>query len=130
MVSEDQKSRINMDRYKIDICASILTVAALLSACATNQPVDVATTEPPRPEPVVPAGYQKIAPAPIDSSEQMLAQTATIFRGVLKDVRFTYDDCAGPRTTYVFSDSTTLMGTQVQPQVTVRVFGGPTPYDT
>lgn len=119
-----------MDRYKTHICASILTVAALLSACATNQPVDVAATEPPRLEPVAPAGYQKIAPAPVHSSEQMLAQTATIFRGVLKEVHFTYDDCAGPRTNYVFSDSTTMTGAQVQPQVTVRVFGGPTPYGT
>lgn len=119
-----------MGRYKVGICARIITVAALLSACAMNQPAGVEILEPPRPEPVVPAGYQKIAPAPIDSSQQMLAQTATIFRGVLKEVHFTYDDCAGPRTNYVFSDSTTLIGTQVQPQVTIRVFGGPTPYGT
>jgi hypothetical protein len=125
-----RKRGINMDRDNIQLFASILVIAALFSACATNQRVDVAGTEAPRPEPVVPAGYQKIAPAPVDTSQQMLAQTATIFRGVLREVYFTYDDCAGPRTNYVFSGSATLVGTQVQPQVTVRVFGGPTPYGT
>ena len=90
----------------------------------------VAIGEPLRPEPVVPTGYRKIAPGAVNSSEQVLAQTATIFRGVLKDVQFTYDDCAGARTNYVFSNSTSLIGTQVQPQVTLRVFGGPTPYGT
>ncbi|HEV8580093.1 MAG TPA: hypothetical protein VGX68_13560 [Thermoanaerobaculia bacterium] len=119
-----------MDRCKILAFASIFTVAILLSACKTAQPVSVATLEPERPEPVLPAGYQKLAPAPVDSSQQMLAQTATIFRGLLKEVRFTYDECAGPRTHYVFSDAATLAGTQVQSQVTVKVLGGPTPYGT
>jgi len=119
-----------MGRYKIHICASILAVAMLLSGCRPKQPDNVATTQPPRPEPIVPAGYEKIAPAPTDSSEQMLAQTATIFRGVLKDAKFTYDDCAGPRTNYVFSDSKSLVGTQVESQVTLKVLGGPTPNGT
>lgn len=57
----------------------------------------------------------------------MLAQTATIFRGSLKSVQFTYDDCAGPRTNYVFSDSDSLLGDKVQATVTLRVLGGPTP---
>jgi hypothetical protein len=53
----------------------------------------------------VPAGYKKIAPASLDDSGQMLGQTAAIFRGSLKSVQFTYEGCAGPRTNYVFSDS-------------------------
>src|SRR4051812_13359796 len=61
-------------------------------------------------EPIVPAGYQKIAPAPADNSKEMLGQTSTIFRGSLKDVQFTYDGCAGPRTEYVFSNSSPLLG--------------------
>lgn len=128
--SRDEKKRINMDRFKMHKCAGILALAVLLLGFSSKQPDDVATNEPPRPEPVVPTGYKKIAPGAVDSSEQMLAQTATIFRGVLKDVQFTYDDCAGARTNYVFSDSTSLVGTQVQAQVTLKVFGGPTPYDT
>lgn len=112
------------------LVASVLTVAALLSACAAPRPSGLAPLEPPRPEPVVSPGYQKIAPAPLDSPAQMLAQTAAVFRGVLKDVSFGYDDCAGPRTHYVFSDATTLVGVQVQPQVMLKVFGGPTPYGT
>jgi hypothetical protein len=112
------------------ILASILAITALISGCRAKQPDDLAATEPPRPEPVVPVGYQKIAPGPVDSSVEMLRQTATIFRGVLKDVQFTYDDCAGPRTNYVFADSTTLLGAKVQSEVTLRILGGPTPYGT
>jgi hypothetical protein len=57
----------------------------------------------------------------------MLAQTATVFRGSLKSVQFTYDGCSGPRTNYVFSDSSSLLGTVVESTVTVKVLGGPTP---
>jgi hypothetical protein len=57
----------------------------------------------------------------------MLAQTATMFRGSLKSVQFTYDGCAEPRTNYVFSDSSSLVGAQVQSTVTLKVLGGPTP---
>jgi hypothetical protein len=60
----------------------------------------------------------------------MLAQTATIFRGTLNDVKFTYDDCAGPRINYVFSDAIALAGTEVQSRVTLKVLGGPTPRGT
>src|ERR1700674_103279 len=35
-------------------------------------------------EPVVPAGYTKVAPLPADSSAGILSQTATVFRGSLK----------------------------------------------
>jgi hypothetical protein len=85
------------------------------------------TTGPPLLEPVVPADYRKIPPAPVDDAGQMLAQTATVFRGSLKRVHFTYDDCAGPRTNYVFSDSSSLIGAQVQSTVTLKMLGGPTP---
>src|SRR6185295_6635523 len=44
----------------------------------------------------------------------MMRQTATIFRGSLKSVQFTYDGCAGPRTSYVLSEFFHLVGTQVQ----------------
>jgi hypothetical protein len=57
----------------------------------------------------------------------MLAQTATVFRGSLKSVQFTFDGCSGPRTNYVFSDSSSLLGTKVDSTVTLKVLGGPTP---
>jgi hypothetical protein len=111
------------------ICAGMLAATVLLAGCATER-AGSADIKPPLPEPSLPVGYQKIAPAAVETSRQMLAQTATIFRGVLKEIHFTYDDCAGPRTNYVFHDATTLVGAQVQPQVTVRGYGGPTPYGT
>jgi hypothetical protein len=86
--------------------------------------------EPPREEPAVPAGYRKIAPGPVDSPTQMLSQTAAIFRGKLKEVHFTYDLCGGPRTLYVFGDSSSLAGVAVEPNVTVKVLGGQTPAGT
>jgi hypothetical protein len=121
-----------MDRYRIRAGACVLALAALLSGCpSSRRPAeDVTVIEPPLSEPAVPAGYQKIAPAPLDGPELMLAQTASVFTGTLKDVKFTYDDCAGPRIHYVFSDSTTLMGTQLESQVAVKVLGGPTPHGT
>lgn len=117
----------NMSWRSFRLSANLLAFAVLLSGCQSRPPGAQITNGPPLPEPVVPAGYQKIPPAPIDDSAQMLAQTATIFRGSLKGVQFTYDDCAGPRTDYVFSDSSSLAGTPVQSTVTLAVLGGPTP---
>ena len=55
-----------------------------------------------------------------------------MFRGTLKDVRFTFENCAGPRTdfSYVFSDASPLLGTRVDSAVSVKVLGGPTPNGT
>ena len=119
-----------MDSHRFHTYAGIFMMALLFSACSSKKPNEVGTTEPPLPEPSVPSGYQKIAPLPFESSQQILAQTATIFRGVLKEVKFTYDDCAGPRTNYVFSNSSTLAGTQIDPNVTLKILGGPTPRGT
>jgi hypothetical protein len=118
---------------KLCLFASLSAVIALLSGCRSKPPAQQSTTGEPQqalPEPVVPAGYQKIAPAPMDTSAQMLGQTATIFRGVLKDVKFTYENCAGPRTNYVFSDSSSIAGEKVASEVNLRVLGGPTPRGT
>lgn len=105
-----------------------LSIGLLLIVGCRSRPLgQQTTTGPPLLEPAVPAGYQKVAPAPVDDSRQMLAQTATVFRGSLKSIQFTYDGCSGPRTNYVFSDSSSLLGTQVQSTVTVKVLGGPTP---
>jgi hypothetical protein len=60
----------------------------------------------------------------------MLAQTSAVIRGTIKDVRFTYDDCGGPRTNYIFSDSSSLLGSPVTSEVTLSVLGGPTPNGT
>jgi hypothetical protein len=117
----------NMSWRSFRLSANLLAVAILLSGCQSRPPGAQITNGPPLPEPVVPAGYQKIPPAPIDDSSQMLAQTATIFRGSMKSLLFTYDDCSGPRTDYVFSDSSSLAGTPVQSTVTLAVLGGPTP---
>jgi hypothetical protein len=116
-----------MSWRRFHLSANLLAVAMLISGCQSRPPGEQSTSGPPLLEPIVPAGYQKIPPAPIDDSAQMLAQTATIFRGLLKSVQFTYDGCAGPRTDYVFSDSSSLAGTQVPSTVTLKVLGGPTP---
>src|SRR5829696_3182551 len=98
-----------------------LSVLLLLFAgCKSKPPGQQVTTGPALQEPIVPAGYQKIAPAAADDSRGMLAQTATIFRGSLKNVQFTYDGCSGPRTNYVFSDSSSLLGTAVESTVTLK----------
>ena len=81
-----------MRGHKIRTGASILILAIWFSGCRSEQSDEVTTTEPPQQEPVVPVGYRKIAPASVDSSKQMLKQTASIFTGALKDVQFTYDD--------------------------------------
>jgi hypothetical protein len=81
-------------------------------------------------EPVLPAGYTKIAPGPASSSAQILAQTASVFRGTLKDVSLTYDDCGGPRIVYGFSGNSPLLGETVNPQVSVKILGGQTPRGT
>jgi hypothetical protein len=116
----------NMSWRRFYLCA-LPAVALLLLGCRSKPQGEHTTITPPLLEPVVPAGYKKIAPASLDDSGQMLGQTAAIFRGSLKSVQFTYEGCAGPRTNYVFSDSSSLVGERVQSTVTVRVLGGPTP---
>lgn len=109
--------------YKVGAC--VLLASILIPACRRPaQPERLVL------EPQVPAGYTKIAPAPADTSAQMLAQTSAVFRGTIKDVRFTYDDCGGPRTNYIFSDSSSLLGSPVSSEVTLSVLGGPTPNGT
>jgi hypothetical protein len=120
---------VNNHQLGILVCCIIL---ATTSGCR-RAPVDADTGppgEPQREEPVVPAGYTKIPPAPLDTPTQMLAQTAAIFRGTLKRVHLTYDLCGGPRTVYVFEDSSSLAGLAVEPNVTLKVLGGQTPAGT
>jgi hypothetical protein len=109
----------------------ILACCAILAATGgCRRPVDTDTGppgEPPREEPAIPAGYKKIAPAALGSPTQMLSQTATIFRGKLKEIRLAYDLCGGPRTHYVFGDASALAGVAVDPNVTLKVLGGQTP---
>jgi hypothetical protein len=105
---------------------------AATSGCH-RAPSDADTGPPGEPaveEPAIPAGYGKIAPTPLDSPTEMLAHTAAIFRGTLKDVRFTFDLCGGPRTLYVFEDSASLAGVAVEKNVTLKVLGGQTPAGT
>jgi len=113
----------------------ILACCAILAATGGCQRARVSTDtgppgEPPRDEPPIPAGYSKIAPAPADTPAQMLAQTAAIFRGKLKEIRLTYDLCGGPRTQYVFGDASSLAGVAVNANVTLKVLGGKTPAGT
>jgi hypothetical protein len=123
--------------HKLYVGAGLASVVFGLSGCrwwhhaSPQEPSNpVTSTVPVLREPVVPVGYTKIPPAPADSSGGILAQTATVFRGKLKDVQFTYDDCGGPRTSYVFSDASPLLGEVVSSDVNLSVLGGPTPRGT
>ncbi len=114
----------------VPLLTCVVAITALLSGCRSKPPVAEVPTGPPVLEPNVPAGYTKIAPAAADGSTAMLAQTAAIFRATLKEVRFTYNDCSGPRTNYVFSDASSIAGETVPAETTLKVFGGPTPRGT
>lgn len=81
-------------------------------------------------EPKIPPGYTKIIPRAVEDSKDMLSQTATIFQGQLKRIYFTYDECAGPRTNYIFSQTKTLIGSNVDSEVNLKTFGGPLPTGT
>ena len=109
------------------IAAAVSVVVTALACQKTPRSGVQETSGDPLPEPVVPPGYQKIAPQAVDDATGMLSQTATIFSGSLKDIRFTFENCAGPRTNYVFSDASSLAGSPVQSEVTLKVLGGPTP---
>ena len=108
-----------------------LALCALLGACQSwsTQPTSV-VEEPARAEPALPAGYVKTPPAPAQTSRAILSQTAAVFIGRVVSVKHTFDDCAGPRTNYVISEARSLFGTEVPSQVTLSVFGGPTPRGT
>ena len=102
-------------------------VSANKMKCQTECPLDTKYSADPPPEPRIPSGYVKIAPESFEKSTKIFAQTATVFSGVLKEVRFTYDPCAGPRTHYIFEEATTVIGTPVRGELTLKSFGGPTP---
>jgi hypothetical protein len=101
---------------------------ALLAGCQRDRstPGSTETVEQIE-EPVLPAGYTKVAPAPYDTAAQILAQTGSIFKGKLTAVQLAYDNCGGPRTQYVFSDGVSLAGVAVGPDVTLKVLGGKMP---
>ena len=105
----------------------VLALGAALGGCRPKQPAGQVTTGPETPTPIIPAGYQKIAPGPADDSTGMLRQTAVVFRGVVKDIQFTFDNCGGPRTKYVFGDSSALLGALPAGDISLKVLGGPTP---
>jgi hypothetical protein len=120
-----------MYRLELGILACC-TIVVALGGCqlAPLQSDTGPPGEPPREEPAIPGGYTKIAPMPLDTPTQILSQTATIFRGKLKEVRFAFDLCGGPRTMYVFGDSSSLAGAAVPSSITLKVLGGPTPAGT
>lgn len=113
--------------------SAILAALVLAVGCGTKPP------PPPPPDPSVgeklleparPSGYALIAPRAADDSASILGQTAAIARARLREIRFTFDQCAGPRTNYVFSDATSLSGAAIGPSFTLKVLGGPTPAGT
>ncbi len=108
-----------------------LALCALLGACQSwsTRPAPV-VEEPARAEPALPAGYVKTPPSPARTSREILAQTAVVFSGRVVGVQHTFDDCGGPRTNYVISEARSLFGAEVPAQVTLSVFGGPTPRGT
>lgn len=119
-----------MNKVWFTLGAVVLILIALFAGCGGKKEAEWPPVEPALNEPSVPEGYRKIAPTTIDGSRQMLAQTAAIITGRLKEVRFSFDNCSGPRTNYVFSDATTLLGAPVGSEVTLSIFGGPTPWGT
>jgi hypothetical protein len=114
---------------QLNVAALVLT-ATLLGGCRPQSPKQQEFPKPKPLEPGVPVGYQKIAPGPVDTAAGMLAQSSAVFRGKLTEVKFTYDQCAGPRTVYVFSDSSSVLGTGVGREVALKTLGGPTPKGT
>lgn len=119
-----------MTNYSSRIPTGIVATALLLSLLACERhahPPHPSSGNPSLPEPVLPPGYQKIAPTSATTSRDILSQTAAIIEGDVSDVQFTYDDCAGPRTNYTLTGVRTLAGSEVPPQVTLSLFGGPLP---
>jgi hypothetical protein len=110
--------------------AASLIACGLVAACQSLLSSPPPINEPALAEPALPQGYKKTPPASAESTREILMQTATVFRGRISSVKFTFDDCSGPRTNYVFSDAKSLIGTEIPAQVTVSVFGGPTPRGT
>lgn len=113
--------------YKESATTPVPEVSANKVKCQTECPSDTKYSGDPPLEPRLPSGYVKIAPESFETSTKIFAQTAIVFSGVLKEVRFTYDPCAGPRTHYIFEEATTLIGTPIRGELTLKSFGGPTP---
>jgi hypothetical protein len=100
----------------------------LVAGCEHHVPrTQPPVLNPPLPEPILPPGYQKVAPMSAMTSREIVAQTAAIIDGDVSDVQFTYDDCAGPRTNYILTGARTLVGAEVPSQVTLSFLGGPLP---
>ena len=63
----------------------------------------------------------------IRTTEDALADAATVIEGRVVDVSFTYDPVEGPRTVTTFADVQTHLGEVVGSQVRIATLGGPLP---
>jgi hypothetical protein len=107
------------------VLAAVVIVAVVVLGCRSveDSEREVAEVE----EPALPAGYRKIPPGSYDTSDQILRQTGAIVRGTLEDVHFEFDKCGGPRTVYRFTDASSIVGTAVNRELTVKALGGVLP---
>jgi hypothetical protein len=68
-----------------------------------------------------------IAPRTFTTLPELVPQIQAVIQGVVEDVRFDYDECAGPRTVIRLGGVETLLGDRHEPTVELHTFGGPLP---
>ncbi len=59
--------------------------------------------------------------------KDLVPQIQSVIQGTVEDVRFDYDDCAGPRTIIRLTGVETLLGNRHEQTIELRTFGGPLP---
>ena len=69
----------------------------------------------------------KIAPRAFESMHDILEQTAAVVEGEVSDIAFAFDDCAGPRTQVKVVNARSVLGTPVESEIVLSLFGGPAP---
>ena len=68
-----------------------------------------------------------IAPRTFTTMKDLVPQIQSVIQGVVEDVHFDYDDCAGPRTIIRLTGVETLLGGPHEQKIELRTFGGPLP---
>ena len=68
-----------------------------------------------------------VSPRTFTTMSELVPQIHSVVRGTVEDIRFDYDDCAGPRTIVQLTAVETLLGDRHDSKLVLRTFGGPLP---
>jgi len=96
-----------------------------LSGCFGQTATD--PVDPSDPTPREQSTQQSTGPADPYATKTVLTRSAAVIEGIVRDIKYSYDEHTGPRTVVSLDVTKVHAGTYDEPRVELRMLGGPTP---